>query len=178
MSIVYINLLAEQGRQLGQLSLDALRDRVCPLSAASLVELFTWFRDSTFRSKLLQIADPTVLYYALRLMNPHLAAESLYIAKTNQRSLVISMMSALEKETTLKRLASWQELEMWNWPGRIANLLVMTGELPTHYPGAMASCIGCKKSYRIWESVMAADCSAHSFCDDCDLPDSGCLVCS
>jgi hypothetical protein len=128
--------------------------------------------------KVTKIADPEMLYGAIRLMNADPQAELLNMMPEEQRLLVVQKLSEDEEALALQHLDSWQEREMWNWIGRIMDAVVMTREqLPSHYPAGMKSCVRCGKVYEVWASVITADCQIHSFCELCTGPDGCCLQC-
>jgi hypothetical protein len=50
----------------------------------------------------------------------------------------------------------------------------MTGEIPAYYPPEMSDCVVCGKGYKIWYSIIAADCQAYSFYEECEAEEGVC----
>lgn len=63
---------------------------------------------------------------------------------------------------------------------KILPLLVKTMEIPAHYPPQMSTCVVCEEGYDRWQSIIAADCEAHSFHERCEAEEGVCprLGCS
>lgn len=175
---IYVRLLEEETNRLLDLSPHAFREYVCPLNGSDLLKLLEWVYNPSFKIKLLRATDSQLVYETLRLMSPLMESELLNIMDQRQRLFVVRNFSGYYQTQKLKSLRIWQELEESNWTDQILPVHVMTGELPAHYPSDMKTCVVCKRGYNIWDSVIRADCGAHSFCEDCDTTEGGCPVCT
>jgi hypothetical protein len=175
---IYANLLKMEVERLRRLSTHDFREQIGALCESDLSNLLTWVSDVGFQSKLLCSTNSFLIYDTLLLEDPHTQAKVLNILENRQRRLVVQKISRSEQVQTLQHLQLWQQLEESNWPMRILPTLVMTGKLPDHYPPTMGTCIVCRDSYNVWDSVIAANCQIHSFCEDCGNDNEGaCPMC-
>jgi hypothetical protein len=131
------------------------------------------------RIKVLNLISPNLAARILKNFDIHTRVEYLYQIKESQRHLIASNFSEEKRETMLKGLEYWQLLEMLDWSGagNTLPILVLTGEIPAHYPRTMRICAVCARGYIVWDSIIAADCGKHSFCEGCEPEEGICPKC-
>jgi hypothetical protein len=145
------------------------REFVRVQDATQLLRWLQWADVQIFQMKLLETTNPEILR----------EAKCLNMMEEEQRLFVVSRLSDHEQALALEHLDSWQEECRAEWGGGVIDLLVMTREqLPAHYSAEMKSCVGCRKGYEVWASVVTADCRIHSLCRSCSLPDGCCPQCN
>jgi hypothetical protein len=174
----YARCLTKEAERFLSLPLDECKADLCDTDADTLLSL--WFASpiSHFRTRLFDAASPLSVSLAMQMMARGTRAESLIYMDYRQRRRVVGFWTRNEQNRVLEQLETWQQLEENNWPDGIYDVLIMTGELPSHYPDDMKMCIDCEKVYSVWDSVVAADCRAHSMCDDCaDRAEGHCSYC-
>jgi hypothetical protein len=126
------------------------------------------------RTKILELIHPRSVRKAIKMMDVHMEAECLNNIGEKQRLRVVEPFSRKRRAEALIRLKRWQSLEEFNWKRKILPLLVMTGEIPAHYPPEMSACVVCGDGYEIWHNIIAADCQAHSFHEECEAEEGIC----
>jgi hypothetical protein len=164
-------LEAEVNRHLEDSSHE-LRELIGSLDALGLSRLLGI--NQRLRTKLLELMNPPSVGEAMKMMDVHMEAECLNSIGEKQRLRVVERFSGKRRAEALMRLKHWQSLEEFNWPRKLLPLLVMTGEIPAHYPPEMSACVVCGEGYEIWHSIIAADCQAHSFHEECETEEGVC----
>jgi hypothetical protein len=138
---------------------------------ATNISLLFQAPNQLLKVKALNLTSPNLAARILKGFDIHTQVECLYEIKESQRHLIASNLSEEKREIMLKGL------EMLNWPGRMLPMLVMTGEIPAHYPSTMKVCAVCANGYFAWDSIIAADCGKHSFCEECEPEEGICPKC-
>jgi hypothetical protein len=169
---------AEVNRQLER-SRRELKEDISSLGALDLSRLIRGV-DQRLRTKILKSIDPPLVSEAMKSMDVHMEAACWNDMGQKRRLRVLDFYPAEEINEALMRLHHWQTLEQSNWPGKILPLLVRTTEIPAHYGPHMGNCVVCKGWYSRWESVIVADCRAHTFHEGCETEEGVCpsLGCS
>lgn len=166
------SLEAEVNRHLEH-SPHELRQLISSLDALSLSRLLESI-NQRLRTKILELINPSLVEEVMKMMDVHMEAECLNNIGEKQRLRVVELFSRKRRAGALMRLKRWQSLEKFNWPRKLLPLLVMTGEIPAHYPPEMSACVVCGRGYEIWHSIIAADCQAHSFHEKCEREEGVC----
>ena len=130
--------------------------------------------EQRLRTKILESIDPSLVAEVMERMDAHMEAKCLYNMEEKQRLLVVELFSRERRAEALTRLKHWQTLEKSNWRAEIPPSLVMTGEIPARYPPEMSACVVCGEGYEKWQSIIAADCQAHSFHEGCEVEEGIC----
>jgi hypothetical protein len=172
-------LEAEVNRQLER-SRHELREDIGSLGALDLSRLLKGV-DQRLRTKILESIKPRLVREAMKMMDVHMEAACLNNIGEKRRRRVVEFFSREGSSAeALIRLQHWQTLEQFNWSGEILPLLVKTMEIPAHYPSQMSTCVVCGEGYDRWQSIITADCQAHSFHEGCEVEEGVCprLGCS
>ncbi|KAF2844015.1 hypothetical protein T440DRAFT_473728 [Plenodomus tracheiphilus IPT5] len=133
--------------------------------------------------KLLEAIQPHDTCMAISMMDSNSRGKLLHWMETPYRLSVVASMPPAKVAETEVELDSWQEVELSQWPNRIADAYVMVGgkPMPAHYPRSMEKCFVCNEPYQDFHSAITADCIHHSFCSYCKeqrlVPDGCCLLC-
>jgi hypothetical protein len=164
---IYVELIKKEINRLSQLDsadfMDYVRD--CNGSFPDMLS----FVDYKWQAKLLQpLVDPQAIRMLLHDGSTRHEIDILTCMDEKIRLLLVKDVPKEQQTYILSYLHGLQKLEQRDWDFGILPVLIMTGKLPAQYPSEMKNCVFCKKSYKLWCSVITCDCGVHSFCEDCD----------
>lgn len=127
--------------------------------------------------KILQSIRVSDLANLIPCMSRNLQASTLISLQDLKRKRVFEKLELSVKKQAISNIMDYQEWLKGDWDSGMCPVWVLTEEFPSHYPDSMRECIVCKKSYCQLQSIVAADCTKHSFHETCEKEEGICPKC-
>lgn len=142
----------------------------------TITNIIEEIQETNILARILDLLEVDRLKAILELLDTHRVDRCLRCLNDHKRNDLLHLFSENERAELSQLVNAWQDLEMFNFPGRILPLTIISTGIPDHYPANLQECNYCGYNYEestyVWETLYAVDCGKHSYHEYC-TPEPG-----